>query len=277
MNASVVRRQVIAYLSLAFGASIAVAFLLPSSPVAPVVSGGLPVAVLVVLSVVWGWRAIWTGLGVRRAGLTYWPVAIAVPAGVAALVYAAAVAWGVVDRGHGLFASLGWGLLLNLALTGVFVLGEEVGWRGFLLPRISRLTGPRRGAVLTGFLHALVHLPVVIFTTTYNSAGSRWLIVPTTVVTITAAGVLYAWLRDASGSIWPATLAHATGNTLVGMITATAAPGSETTMAYLAGEGGLITSLGMSAVAVVILVRARIWRPIGALDRPPVNSIGGAS
>ena len=62
------------------------------------------------------------------------------------------------------------------------------------------------GAVATGCLHAaLVHLPLLIFTTRYNSVGSLWLVAPVMVVTITAASVLYTWLRETSGSIWPAT------------------------------------------------------------------------
>jgi membrane protease YdiL (CAAX protease family) len=232
--------------------------MLPSSSAAPVASGFLPIFVLLILSMIWG-RAIWRDLGLRRSGLAYWPVAITVPAGVAALVYAIALAGGLVERESLLSFSLVFGLMLNVAVTVVFVLSEEIGWRGFLLPRINRSTSPRRAAVVTGFLHALVHLPLLVLTTTYNADGSRWLIAPVTIVTITAAGVLYAWLRVASGSIWPPTLAHAMGNTLVGMITANATPGSKDLNAHLVGEGGLVSALVMVTVAVVILIRARAW------------------
>ena len=43
----------------------------------------------------------------------------------------------------------------------VVILGEEIGWRGFLLPRVQELTDKRRAAVVTGFMHGLFHLPLI--------------------------------------------------------------------------------------------------------------------
>jgi membrane protease YdiL (CAAX protease family) len=67
-------------------------------------------------------------------------------------------------------------LIIVAAIAAVVMLGEEVGWRGFLLPRMQQLTTPRRAAILTAAAHAAVHLPVILLTTTYNSQGSRWII-----------------------------------------------------------------------------------------------------
>ena len=93
---------------------------------------------------------------------------------------------------------------------------------------------------MTGSAHALVHLPLVLLTVTYNGAGSRWVVAPLMVVTIAAAGVCYGWLRDASRSIWPVALAHAAGNTAMATITVGAIPGAPIAFAYVAGEGGLV-------------------------------------
>jgi membrane protease YdiL (CAAX protease family) len=38
-------------------------------------------------------------------------------------------------------------------------LGEELGWRGYALPRLLSLTGPRRAAVILGAVWAIWHLP----------------------------------------------------------------------------------------------------------------------
>src|SRR5215212_1883146 len=53
----------------------------------------------------------------------------------------------------------GFGLsVLNLALTtvifAVVFLGEEIGWRGYLLCRLAEVTSGRRAALLTGAFHA---------------------------------------------------------------------------------------------------------------------------
>ena len=105
--------------------------------------------------------------------------------------------------------------VLATAMFAVVFLGEEVGWRGFLLLRLAELTSGRRAAVLTGALHAVFHLPLLLLTTTYQSAGSRWIVVPMVMVTLTMAGVWYGWLRLWSGSIWPVSLSHSAFNNVV--------------------------------------------------------------
>ncbi len=142
----------------------------------------------------------------------------------------------------------------------LFVVFEEIGFRGFVLPRIQQLTSRRRAAVITGFLHALFHLPLILLATTYDATGSRWLAAPMAVLTITAAGVFYAWLWDRTGSVWAAAAGHAaanltfaTGFTLV----ATTTPES---LAYVAGETGFATLAVVLVMAALLLTRAKVWK-----------------
>jgi membrane protease YdiL (CAAX protease family) len=249
-----VRWSVIAFLGSVFAASTAVALALPRSSAAPWISAFIPVTVLVLLTPFEG-RATWRGLGLNRPGPRLWPVAIGVPSALAALCYAVARGLGLVQPVTALGVSVV-SLVVNLSVTTVVVLGEELGWRGYLLPRLQQLTSRRGGAVLTAAAHAFVHLPLVVLTSTYNNLGNSWVIAPLTVVTITGAGVFYAWLRDAAQSVWPAAIAHATGNTALAFVAAAALPDAAVSTAYLAGEGGLLTASAMTAVAVVVLTRA---------------------
>ena len=247
----------IAFLVLVFAASIAVAVVLPRSSAAPLVSAFIPVAVLILLTP-FGGRSVWNGLGLDRAGVRLWPVAVAVPVAIAATSYV--IAWGL-----GMAKPIGVGvvsLIINVSMATVLVLGEELGWRGYLLPRIQQLTSRPGGAVLTAIAHATVHLPLIVLTSTYNNVGSRWVIAPLTMVTITGAGIFYAWLRDATQSIWPAAIAHAVGNTVLAFLPAAALPTAAVSMAYLTGEGGLVTAVAVTAVAVAALTHARrnVWR-----------------
>jgi hypothetical protein len=59
-----------------------------------------------------------------------------------------------------------------------------------------------------GCLSRVFHFPLLTITTIYQSAGSRWIIVPMVMVTITLAGVWYGWLRLRYGTIWPVSLSH---------------------------------------------------------------------
>jgi membrane protease YdiL (CAAX protease family) len=253
-------RGVIAFLALVFAASIAVAVMLPRSSAAPLISAFIPVAVLILLTP-FGGRSVWSGLGLGRAGVRLWPVAVAVPVAVAATSYGIAWGLGMVKPIAVLGVSVV-SLIITAAVTTVVVLGEELGWRGYLQPRIQQLTSRQGGAVLTAFAHAAVHLPLIVLTSTYNDVGSRWVIAPLSVVTIIGAGVFYAWLRDAARSIWPAAIAHAVGNTVLALLPAAALPTAAISVAYLAGEGGLVTALAMTLVAVVALTHARrnVWR-----------------
>ncbi len=103
----------------------------------------------------------------------------------------------------------------SIAFVTLLALTEEIGWRGYLLPRVQTMVSKRRAALVVGFIHGMFHVPLMVFTTTYNSIGSRWIVVPTVVVTLTAAGVFYAWLKDRSGSVWPVAVAHGTVNVLI--------------------------------------------------------------
>ena len=150
------------------------ALALPRSSLAPLVTAILPVLVLVALSAIQG-RSIWAGLGLRRAGLRFWPAALLIPATVALFAFGSPSAGGPGEsrrRYRG-------GLLAGSALGALLVLPEELGWRGFLLPRVQELTSARKGALLTGLAEAGVHLPLVVWTTAYTpvaAAGSwcRW-------------------------------------------------------------------------------------------------------
>ena len=254
------RRDALCFLALVILASFAVAAALPASPSAPLASAFVPVAVLVVLTPFLG-RSVWTGLGLARPGFRRWPVAIGVPLAGAAACYATASALGLLNPWPppGLSPS---SLLVSTAIAMVLVLGEEVGWRGYLLPRLQQLMDRGNAAILTAAAHAVVHLPLILLTTSYNSQGRRWVIAPLTLVTITGAGIFYAWLRDTGHSLWPAAVGHAAGNVLVPLVLAAALPSAATSVAYVAGEGGGVTAAVMVVVAVAVLWVARrgVWR-----------------
>jgi uncharacterized protein len=91
-----------------------------------------------------------------------------------------AAAFGVV-RFPGL--APGFGSIINVTITTIIFtivfLGEEIGWRGYLLLRLAELTSGRRAALLTGAFHAIFHLPLLVLTITYQRVGTagssyRW-------------------------------------------------------------------------------------------------------
>lgn len=93
-------------------------------------------------------------------------------------------------------------------------LGEEIGWRGFLLPRLVRRLGFTGGCFVTGCIHALWHVPAMLWTD-YN-AGTGWAYTLTCFfVMVISFSFVTGWLRLRSGSLWPAAMLHASHNLFI--------------------------------------------------------------
>jgi CAAX protease family protein len=268
VNRALVWRQVTAFVFLTYAMTTVLAVMLPHSMAAPLLSVFTP-ALSVGAVTLFGMsrserRRAWGGMGFRSAGLMSWPAAVAAPVFFLTVAYGAAFTLRVTDlRGpdlsrRGLELSVP-DVAITLVLGTVLILGEEIGWRGFLLPRLQTLTTRRKAAVGTGLLHGAFHLPVLLLTTTYDAVGNRLVIAPVVVATITCAGVFYAWLRDRSGSIWPVAIAHNVANTVFDLGAAAAVTSSSAALAYVAGETGIATLLGVAGVAIWLLTRSPVW------------------
>ena len=145
-------------------------------------------------------------------------------------------------------------LAINIVIVSFFAFFEEIGWRGYMLPKLE--TGyPRLAPALVGFLHGVWHLPLMLLTTAYNPIGNRFIVVPLFLAVLTAAGVLYGYLRDASGSLWPVMIAHGTFNAVLGMLAGAAVAEYPALAAYLTGETGIFTLLAIVIVAWVLVRR----------------------
>jgi membrane protease YdiL (CAAX protease family) len=96
----------------------------------------------------------------------------------------------------------------------LFAMFEEWGWRGFLEPRLATLGvfGLRRH-LLVGLVWASWHIPYIIGTPGYSEL-SPYLFAPLFLAGLLLMAVVYGRIREASGSVWPAGLAHGTGNAL---------------------------------------------------------------
>jgi membrane protease YdiL (CAAX protease family) len=261
-------RKALLYYGIAFALVTALAFLPLDGETMLVIAMALPtLATLLMLLVVTrdGYaRPGWAELGLHRAGIRAWPLAIVGPLGVLAVAYGTVWSTGSATFAPPNLDAVGWiGGLGNYLFQGLvvatltFSLGEELGWRGYLLPKLAAALGPGRGMALTGFLHGLFHMPIIFLTGYYHPDGNRWLIVPLFLITFTVGGLLYGYLRLSTGSVWPASLAHSAHNcfwALFGSLTVGASPlASE----YLAGETGLLPIVGYGLLAVWLLPRLR--------------------
>jgi membrane protease YdiL (CAAX protease family) len=108
------------------------------------------------------------------------------------------------------------GLTLAVPINSAFAFGEEFGWRGYLLPRLIGLLGPWPGLLAQGAIWGLWHAPIIGLAG-YNYPQHPYLGMPFFVVFCTLFGIVIGWLRLASGSVWPPTIAHASLNAIGGL------------------------------------------------------------
>lgn len=203
-------------------------------------------------------RERWRDLGLHRAGLAGWPLALAVPLVVLGFSFGAIWFTGLASFVAPQIDDVPLYVLDIAASIGIVTLmgglGEEIGWRGYLLPRLMSL-GVYPALLLSGFAHGLFHLPAILWTPYYHSGGDQLIVIPLFLATLTAAGVCYGYLRLTTGSVWPAAIAHSAFNVFWDRLNAFTQTGSPLTLEYLAGESGVLTLGALAVVALWLSLR----------------------
>ncbi|MEU4625942.1 CPBP family intramembrane glutamic endopeptidase [Actinoplanes sp. NPDC023801] len=200
-------------------------------------------------------RGGWRRLGLHRLGLRFWPLAVLTTAGVCLLAVVLVAASGLArltPPGGGW-----WRDLLVLSVTGpVLALAEELGWRGYLQPRLEFL-GERGAMLVVGLVWAAWHVPYIVFTPHYHDGGSRWLVLPLFTASVIAFSFLIGRLRAMSGSVWPAVVAHCAHNITFAMLATYVVRTDRPVLVneYLTGDTGLLVLLGTAGCAALLAVR----------------------
>ncbi|GAB3476389.1 CPBP family intramembrane metalloprotease [Nocardiopsis coralliicola] len=135
----------------------------------------------------------------------------------------------------------GLGLLIATVLPMSLLLcfGEELAWRGYLLPRLLP-AGLWTALLVSGAVHGLWHGPQLFIQYTSGSFTlGQVLLFLASVVAFAAA---FGFLRLVTGSVWPAVVGHAANNTfnIVPFLTLAHVDGVTDRMLYPGGLGGVI-------------------------------------
>jgi len=232
-------REIVTFLALAFGfSSLPWAIMIHTGHVAA--GGGLPVSLLMwcpafaafatcalhridLATLGWNWRpAKYEAYGYFVPLLYALPVyivcwiAVRGSLALSAFETAAAASLGLTDHPH--LATFGLEIPM-LAVAGMIgslarALGEETGWRGFLLPRLTGQFGFTAGCLLSGCIWAVWHYPVLLGADYNAGTDPRYALACFTVMVIAMAFVM-GWLRLKSGSLWPCALMHASHNLFI--------------------------------------------------------------
>ena len=148
-------------------------------------------------------------------------------------------------------------VLYGTAMSLLSATGEELGWRGFLVPALATRMSFARTGLVSGAIWAAWHVPLIVGAD-YNGGTPAWYSVLCFAVMVVALGIPFAWLRLRSGSVWPAAILHASHNLYVqgffDRVTLNTGP-----TRWLTGEFGAALALAIVATAWMF------WRRRGAL------------
>ncbi len=126
-------------------------------------------------------------------------------------------------------ASFGWSdlsphlsILLYFLLIGIigmvdfsaYALGEEIGWRGFLVPELNKITSYTKTSIITGIIWSLWHYPLIIFSN-YNGGTPFWYSLICFTVMIISSCFIYTWMRMKSNSLWTGVFLHGSHNLFI--------------------------------------------------------------
>jgi membrane protease YdiL (CAAX protease family) len=144
-----------------------------------------------------------------------------------------------------------------MATTGMVgsvahALGEEIGWRGFLTPRMVGRFGFTWGSLLIGLIWGAWHMPLFLFAD-YNNGTPWWFGMPCFFALTVGISFMMSWLRLRSGSVWPCAILHASHNLFIqGFFTPlTGAHGKFTPFA--------IDEFGLAVPAIGLLFALGFW------------------
>jgi membrane protease YdiL (CAAX protease family) len=141
-------------------------------------------------------------------------------------------------------------------------LGEEIGWRGFLVPELYKRYSFTTTSLISGIIWSVWHYPILLFAD-YNSGTPAWYGLSCFTVMVVSSSFIYTWMRLKSGSVWTGVLLHASHNLFIqAFFTPLTADTGNT--AYVIDEFGFMVPL------LSVLFAIYFWTRRGELPKPNV-------
>lgn len=103
-------------------------------------------------------------------------------------------------------------------VSGVFIcfaaLGEEGGWRGYMMPKLMKLMSPMKAMIIGGIIWGLWHAPLTCIGHNFGTdyPGFPYVGILMMCIYCIVLGMILTYVTVKSGSIWPAAILHGVNN-----------------------------------------------------------------
>jgi membrane protease YdiL (CAAX protease family) len=153
----------------------------------------------------------------------------------------------LVNSTIGLFASFG-------------SLGEEIGWRGFLVPELYKHFSYTKTSAISGVIWVTYHIPVLVYLIAPRLEAHVLPILIFTFIGGIGISFILAWLRIKSGSLWTAVIFHSALNIHLQSFFMNLTTETSKLTRYISGEQGLMMAIVMAVAGYLF------WRNRSSLD-----------
>lgn len=134
-----------------------------------------------------------------------------------------------------------------ILLTIAAGIGEEFGWRGFLLPRLQTRHNALVSSLVVGVIWAIWHLPLFFIQGSSQVGHSQGGLLPTIIgysVVVIVSAIPFTWVfNNTRGSVLMAAVMHGAANTWGGYIDV-----------YRGHFGGIVTFAAVSVLVSIIII-----------------------
>jgi membrane protease YdiL (CAAX protease family) len=149
--------------------------------------------------------------------------------------------------------SISYGFLRSSASA----LGEEIGWRGFLVPELMKRFSFNGTVAIAGTAWLLYHVPILVGAN-YNAGTPPAFALACFAVLIYSGTAIFTWMRMRSGSLWAGVFLHGSHNIVIqGVLTPITVNTGKTAWA--------IDEFGIAVPAVMLLLAVYFWTRRGEL------------
>lgn len=146
-------------------------------------------------------------------------------------------------------------IIIGPVINIIPTLGEELGWRGYLLPKLRMLISDRAALVVTGIIWGLWHTPVIVMGHNYGTdyMGYPWLGILAMIVFCVGLGVIEGYISIKLESVIPAAMIHSLVNAGAGLPILLVKGGYNPVLGP--AITGFIGGLPFIALAVILLIK----------------------
>ncbi len=164
MQTASIKKQITTFVTGTYGLSWLLFFIGHQANLLPIILLGIWAPTLISIALNWyyfgtnGVKTLFSRFKRVNVKWYYWALLLLLPA---AINYTGLSVWQLISNGenYSLVAPSQYWLGVIIPSFIIAGLGEELGWRGFMLPRLQRLFSPVKATLILASIHMLWHLP----------------------------------------------------------------------------------------------------------------------